>query len=207
MKKVLLGIVALLLLALPALAEMQDMEELVEEFPVIEYMFSWDEDSNYLFMIVENNTDRNVMLEVSLKYFDGDGALVGVDNIEELAFGPGTQILVSGFNDIPFASYEYEIEAVDEPYIISAVGDFETVVTIVGEKIIVEVTNVGDEVAQNVEYDVLFFKDGEVIGTRWGALGGWELEIDPGETEYFEEYAYQPFDDAIVLFKAFRKFY
>lgn len=162
------------------------------------YVYSFS-DSYYLSLAITNKTGKDVSIDVAVKYFDESGGLVGVSNASEPAFGDGAQILVTVSNDLPFAKYEYEITAKDDPYYECVNDDLETEITIVAGKAIVGVTNTSSVPARFVEYQVLFMNNGSVVDRERGYATDSDSEIKPGKTQYFEEKSSEPFDDVLVF--------
>ena len=175
-------------------------EESADDFETVGYRYEHS-NKHDLYLAITNNTGRNVRIDILVKYLDENGGLVGIHNASEEAFAAGTQMLVSTSNDIPFESYEYEINAKDETYYAPVVDALEIEKTMIGNKVIVGITNTGSIAAKFVEYNVLFLNHGDVVDTEWGFATDSDSEIKPGKSEYIEVKSSQEFDEALIFLK------
>lgn len=169
------------------------------DFEVTGYPFITG-NKNKLYLAITNKTARDVMLEVLVKYFDENGGLVGISNADVRAVASGTQVIVSTSNDIPFASYEYEITANDETWYACVNDQIVYEQTVVSNKVILAFTNNADLPAEFLEYTVLFMKDGNVVNVESGYATDSDSEIKPGKTQYAEEKSSAEFDEVLVFF-------
>lgn len=172
----------------------------IDEFPTTGYTYDTS-NNHYLFLAITNNSNEDVSIDVSIKYFDENGSLVGISNADEYAFAKGTKMLISGSNDIPFASYEYEITPQKEDLYVSVTGNLAIEKTVVGNKVIAGITNNCSIAARFVEYDILFLKEGNLVDTAWGFATDSDNEIKPGKTQYIEEKTSEEFDDVLIFLK------
>lgn len=138
-----------------------------------------------------------------MQYYDENGSLVGVSNIEERAFEHGSQIMTSVSNDLPFTAYEYSITVKEETYYSCVNNSLDLDVTALPAKVIPGVTNTGEITARHVDYHILFLKDGDAVSGKFGYIGDSDSEIKPGKTQYKEEKFSEEFDDALVFISGY----
>lgn len=167
-------------------------------FDVVGYPYSKKESKNYLYLLITNNSGKTARIDILIRYYDENGGLVGISNLAEEAFADGTQIITCGSNDVPFATYEYEITAEEESYYTSVDQNLVVEKTVLPSKVIFSVTNEGDIAAEFADYNVLFLRDGSIVDTGWSYVTDNDSEIKPGKTEYREESSSEDFDEVIV---------
>lgn len=182
----------------PSAADTQN----ADEFPVVAYRYNSSK-YYYLCLAITNNTTRTVKIDVSVQFFDADGGLVGVDDAHEYAFCPGTEMLIVTYNDLPFDSYNLDINTSNDTYYSPVVSDLVVETTLVGNKAIIAVTNNGSISAEFVEYDILFLDGDDVVTRTMGYIIDGDNEIKPGKTQYAEENCSYEFDDVLVFLKGF----
>ena len=154
--------------------------------------------SNYLALVLKNNSAYTVSPRVQISFKDEKDAVVGAENKSENAFGPGSEMVFVFSNNEPFAKYEYIIFANEEKYYSECVSKLECTYSTTVEKAIIQVKNNGNKAAEFVEYTVLFKNDGEVVGHAWGYCDDSDGEIKPGMTEIREAFSYEKFNSVEV---------
>ena len=152
---------------------------------VKEYLWKTDY-SNYIAIILKNNSSNVISPRIQISYKDSYGKVVGADDDSEDAFGPGSEMAFVFSNDEAFESYEYIVSASDETYYDECVSKLEVSHSTTPNKAIIQVRNTGDKAATSVKYTVLFKKDGEVVDPDWGYCVDTDSEIKPGMTEMAE---------------------
>mgnify|MGYP004635094043 CR=1 FL=1 len=154
--------------------------------------------SNYLALVLKNNSAYTVSPRVQISFKDEKDAVVGAENKSENAFGPGSEMVFVFSNNEPFAKYECIISANEEKYYSECVSKLECTYSATAKKAIIQVKNNGNKAAKLVEYTVLFKNDGEVVGHAWGYCNDSDSEIKPGMTEIREEPSYEKFNSVEV---------
>ena len=154
--------------------------------------------SNYLALVLKNNSAYTVSPRVQISFKDEKDAVVGAENKSENAFGPGSEMVFVFSNNEPFAKYEYIISANEEKYYSECVSKLECTYSTTVEKAIIQVKNNGNKAAEFVEYTVLFKNDGEVVGYEWGFCYDSDGEIKPEMTEIREAFSYEKFNSIEV---------
>ena len=172
-----------------------------EDFQVETYKYDLAQ-YHYLSLIVTNNSGSDADLYMTVKYYDANGSLVGISNDSIYAVADNTQVLFEVNNDIEFETFDYEITPSKNTIYVAVNENLSVEKTIVGNKVIIGVTNNGSVTAEFVKYNVLFLKNGEVVNTGWGYVNDNDYEIKPGKTQYAEKQGYVEFDDALVFLSA-----
>lgn len=169
-----------------------------DHFDVTGYIYSTSY-SNYLLLDITNNSGIDAALDISVRFFDENGNLVGVSNSNERAVANGTRILSVATNDLAFASYEYEITPQKES-IYRCVNDaFKVEQTIAPGKVILAVTNTSPFTAEFVRCDAIFTKDGNVVYHKYAYVEDGDNEIKPGKTQYEEIKSREEFDEVMIF--------
>ncbi len=149
--------------------------------------YRWNTDySNYIAIVIKNNSVYTVAPRVQISFKDKDNKIIGAGNQSENAFGPGNEMVFVFSNDEPFESYEYIISAGEEKYYEECVSKLECTHSTTSEKAIIQVKNNGDKAAKFVEYIVLFKNNEKVVDYDWGYCVDDDSEIKPGMTEIRE---------------------
>lgn len=172
-----------------------------EDFPVTTYKYDLAR-YHYLSLIVTNDSGRDVDLYVTVKYYGANGDLVGVSKDSTYAVADGTQVLFEVSNDISFETFDYEITSSENTVFAAVNDDLVLEKSVVGNKVIIGVTNTGSIPAEFVKYNVLFLKNGEVVNSGWGYVDDNDNEIKPGKTQYAENKSRLDFDDVLVFLSA-----
>ncbi len=163
-----------------------DASKIASELKVIrEYRWE-DYSTNYLALILKNESAYTVSPRVQISFKDKNGAVVGAENKTEHAFGPGNEMVLVFSNEEAFENYEYIISANEEKYYSECVSDLECTYSTTSDKVIIQVKNNGDKAARFVEYTTLFKKGGQVIDYDWGYCTDDDSEIKPQMTEIDE---------------------
>ncbi len=164
--------------------------------------YRWKTDySNYVAIVLKNNSAYTVSPRIQISFKDKDGNVVGAKNQSEYAFGPGTEMAFVFDNDEDFEKYEYVISASEEKYYNECVSKLECTHSTTSEKVIIQVKNNGSKAAEFVEYIVLFKNKGEVVDYDWGYCVDDDSEIKPGMTEMEEcSVAYKERFDSVEIY-------
>ncbi len=164
--------------------------------------YRWKTDySNYVAIVLKNNSAYTVSPRIQISFKDKDGNVVGAKNQSEYAFGPGTEMAFVFNNDEDFEKYEYIISASEETYYNECVSKLECTHSTTSEKVIIQVKNNGSKAAKFVEYIVLFKNKGEVVDYDWGYCVDDDSEIKPGMTEMEEcSVAYKENFDSVEIY-------
>lgn len=163
-----------------------DASAVAKEISVIKE-YQWKTNySNYIAIVLKNNSTYTISPRVQLSFKDKDGEIVGAENQLEYAFGPGNEMAFIFSNDEVFESYEYIISAGEEKYYEECVSQLECTHSVTTEKTIIQVKNNGNKEAKFVEYVVLFKNNGNVVDYNWGYCIDDDYEIKPGMTEMDE---------------------
>ncbi len=155
---------------------------------------------NYYIFILKNTSGYNADISVNVYFYDAEDNLVGVANGSKSACENGYSTYWGFSNDVEFDHATYEITMSEETwYKDGGQSSIELTSNIVGKKVILSAKNIGKEVVQFVEYNVLFLNEkGEVVSTGWGYLTDDDSELKPGATEMREESSSKPFTEVKV---------
>lgn len=172
-----------------------DAESVKSQLEYTEY--TW---KKYVALVIKNNSDRNIEIDVNMKFKDGSGSLIGTKNDGEHAFESGQEIVFVFYNDTTFDSYEYDVSVSEEKYYTCVLSSIECEVNTTDKKAILSVTNTGEKAAEFVEYTILYMNGDNVVGYDWGYATDNDSEIKPGKTINKEGTCYEPFDHVQVYF-------
>lgn len=177
-----------------------DFEEstVISQLEVTEYRYS-SRYSEYAFLEIRNNSEFNLDISVSVKFYNGE-ELVGAESASQEAFERGKEIVLYFMPDEKYTSMEYEISASEEERYECVVSDLSYEATAAKNKEIVSVTNNGEYAADFVECHALFFKSGEVVGHDSTYFVDNDNELKPGKTVTKELDCYEEYDDAKFFF-------
>jgi len=176
-----------------------DETEVLSQLNVTEYKYS-DSFWNYFFLVVENNSEFNLDLSASVKFYDESGNLTGANDSSQEAFESGTKTILCFMPDDSFDSFEYELSVSEETTFNCVVSDLSFETTTATEKEILSVTNNGEKAAEFVEAYALFFMGEEVVGFTSDYFVDDDSELKPGETITREMDCYQPYDSVQFYF-------
>ncbi len=143
--------------------------------------------SNYVAIILKNNSAYTISPRVQVIFKDKNGTVIGAENQSENAFGSGNEMAFVFSNDETFDNYEYVISANEEKYYDECVSKLECTHSLTGEKAIIQVKNNGEKSARFVEYIILFKNNEKVVDYAWGYCTDDDSEIKPGMMEIEEE--------------------
>lgn len=165
-----------------------------------EFFYNTNDAQQYL-LLLKNTSGFNADISISVKFYDADEQLVGVANEREHACEDGHLTFWRFSNDIEFVSVTYEISVLEEKYYQDGgqtAIDVET--SVVGGKVILSATNIGEKPVEFVAYNVLFLDEADdVVGTATGYFFDGDFELKPGVTDMREAAINQEFAKTIVV--------
>lgn len=169
-----------------------DANMALSQISVEEFSYSTDF-WNYGFLVIKNNSGFDINISVNVDFYNGD-ALVATKSDEEEAFESGTEIILYFMPDENFTIMKYEISVSEEKWYDCVISDLKYDTTEAQDKIILSVTNNGQEPADFVEGSVLFFSGEKVVGFAQNYFTDDDSEIKPGKTIKQEMNCYESFD-------------
>lgn len=172
-----------------------------EDFPIESYEYSMG-DYYCLGLVITNASGEDTGFDVTVKFYDKSGAIVGISNDRNYIVADGAQTFFEMYNDIEFSSFDCEVSPMKNTLYAAVNDNLEIEKTIVGHKCIIAVTNTGDIPADFVKYNLLFMKNGDVVDTAWGYITDSDSEIKPGKTQYVEKKGPADFDDVLIYLEA-----
>lgn len=175
-----------------------DGNTVLSQLEVREYKYS-TRYSNYAFLSVKNNSEFDISISVSVKFYN-DGELIGAKSASENAFEKGTEILLFFMPDEAFTEMEYDISVEEENFYKCVVSDLSYETVSAKDKEIVSVTNNGEYAAKYVECTCLFFRGGEVVGVARQYFVDGDSELKPGKTITEEMDCYEAYDSVKFFF-------
>lgn len=173
-------------------------ETVISQLEIEEYPYS-TRYSEYVFLTVRNNSEYNIRITISARFYNGD-ELVGAKSTQQEAFEKGTEIVLYFMQDEAFTSVKYDISVSEETSYMCVVSGLVYESTTAKNKEIVSVTNNGRYAAEFVECYALFFKDGKVVGHDSAYFVDDEYELKPGKTITQELSCYKDYDDVKFFF-------
>lgn len=175
-----------------------DEEAVLSQLEVQEYKYS-TKYSDYAFLSIRNNSEFDVTISVSVKFYNG-GYIVGAKSAQEHAFEKGTEILLYFMPDEDFTKMEYEISVDEENWYECVVSDLSYETVSAKNKEIVSVRNNGKNAAEFVECKCLFFLGGKVVGFGSKYFTDNDNELKPGKTITNEIDCYEAYDSVKFFF-------
>lgn len=175
-----------------------DTETVISQLEVQEYTYR-TKFSEYLFLAVRNNSEYNIEMSVSAKFYNEE-SLVGAKTTSQEAFEHGTEIVIYFMPDEAYTSVEYDISVSEETWYKCITSELSYETTAAKNKEIVSVTNNGEYAAEFVECHALFFKDGKVVGHSGTYFTDNDFELKPGKTITEELDCYEEYDDVKFFF-------
>ena len=154
---------------------------------------------DYTFLAIKNNSDFNLSISVAVKFFNGNGELIGAETRDQEAFESGTDTLLMFSPDEKYATLEYEVSVSEEDLYECVVSKLSYESTTAKNKEIVSVTNNGSIPAEFVECYVLFFKDGKVVDYDKTYFTDGDYELKPGKTITNELDCSQKYDNVLFF--------
>lgn len=176
-----------------------DEEIVLSQLKVTEHKFFGKYSTAY-FMAVDNNSEFNLEISVSAKFYNAANELIGAKDMSEDAFEKGTSTLISFYLDEEYSYVEYEISVAEEDYYKCVVSDLSYESVAAKDKEILSVTNNGEYAAEFVEVYALFFMGDNVVGCTSNYFTDDDSEIKPGKTITKEMDCYEEYDSVQFFF-------
>lgn len=163
---------------------------------VKEYTYSDGFWYTYRFVVIKNNSNKDVAISTSTLAYKSDDSLVSTANGNVDIIGAGaTTIYYEAFEtEEEIAYYETEMTIDDKPIYECPMADLTYVKTDIKEGAIFQVTNNGDKAPEFVEGYALFFKDGKVVSWESQYFMDDDCDIKPGKTISKQFTSYTEFD-------------
>lgn len=172
-------------------------EEVISKLQVEKYEYK-GKFSNYIFLVVKNNSDVDIEIEAAVNLKDENGNLIGAKRDSVDAFEAGQNIALGFAIDDDYNSFDYEFSVSPEEYYSCILSNLKCETNIAKDKAVISVTNNGDIPAEFVEYMALFFKNGNIVNYDRGYVTDDDSEIKPGKTINEEADCYDDFDEVRV---------
>lgn len=152
-----------------------------------------------VFLIMTNKTGNDCDLEISVNFLDNNGNTIDkVENFAIRAFGKDTTIAQLFYCKTAYTSVNYNVVTKPLDYDQPVDANLKADVAAKGEDVTVTVTNTGNVTAEFVEYYVIYYKGGKVVGYNMGYCDDDNDEIKPGATVTKDEHSYSEYSNAKV---------
>lgn len=175
----------------------------LSELEIKEYHYYTDYGS-YGFLVIKNNSDSNISLSANVTFYGEGDALVGASSDSEDAVESGYSAILSFRCDESFSRMDYEVEPKAETDYACVLSDLSYEAGETENKVILAVTNNGEDPAEYVQATVLFFNGEEAVGFDYAYIDDDDGELKPGKTISKETYCYEAFDSYQVFFSGTR---
>jgi hypothetical protein len=160
-------------------------------------------------VLVKNNGEQAQKVDIQVIYYDENDNIVGTNQDYIIQVNPGQEQTKeiylpydSDYEDVSFSRYEVSVTgSVDEFYLgyyKNAADALEITSNQSGNKVITQFTNNTEEEFSSVEFGIIYYKDGKVVGYNEDI----EMNVKPGKTvteeqypPYDEDYNDIPYDD------------
>lgn len=180
-----------------------EAESVLSKLEVSQFSYSNDY-WNYAFLTIKNNSEYNLDISANVTFYNEAGELVGAKNASQEAVESGYDTILYFMPDEAFATMEYELEVSEEDQFDCVQSELSYEATEAKNKIILSVTNNGEEAAEFVEASVLFFNGENVVEFSRNYITDDDNELKPGKTIMKEMDCYEDFDSYQVFFSGRR---
>ena len=180
-----------------------EAESVLSKLDVSQFSYSTDY-WNYAFLVIKNNSEYNLDITANVTFYNEAGELVGAKSTSQEAVESGYDTILYFMPDEAFVTMEYELEVSEEEWYDCVQSDLSYESTEAKDKIILSVTNDGDEAAKFVEASVLFLNGENVVGFSQNYITDDDSELKPGKTIMQEMDCYEDFDSYQVFFSGRR---
>ena len=158
----------------------------------------------YSFMEVANNSNCTVDVDINILYYDENDNLISAESMSEDVLMPGHNALMFNMLNEDWFSAKYEL-TVSEPSFFRGIQDDITYeVSPAKNKLVVTMTNNGNEAAESVEGRVLFFKGEEIVGYSLNYFCDDDFELKPGKSISKNLDCYEDFDGYKIYVTGYR---
>lgn len=156
-----------------------------KDLTVEAYRLKSETGARFLYLVIENHSDQNLRLSADLKFYNENGALIGVDGREVYAVEKKTKTVIDIYLD--YAEEEFDraecvLTAQEEQDYRCLTTELSHQTTWTKYMEIVSVTNNSDITARSVDGYLFFFKKGKLVDVASAYFGDNNFEIKPGQT-------------------------
>lgn len=165
-----------------------------------EYYYIFNEDRAKYFLVVKNISDKNIRIDASVLAKDSTGNILGAEKDFIKVLAPRQEAIMDFYFDDAGAAenFEYTLIAEENKKDESYIDKITCEVSINKNKLIILITNSGEEDIDNVIVQALFFSGGEIIDSdkpwdvqiKAGNTIPVQLECSEGEFDDFQLYVY-----------------
>lgn len=141
-------------------------KNLADMMGIQEYSCNVDDSFMYYVMYVTNNSDKVVSIELNITALDFSGSMVGSSSDDTKAVAPGqTAGIWTTFDEWDkIDSFDYTMEVSEEHGFSPVYDDLSVEYNKTDSGIVASITNNGDKAASFVWMDVVYLKDGKMVG-------------------------------------------
>lgn len=161
--------------------ETKEIEDLTQFIEVLsERYYMRDEENARYFIVLKNNFNTDLSVEINAVAKDSDGNPLGAET-EMINAMAGGQEMVLGFyfDDAQNVSgFEYDLDVKESEYAKSYYNDISIETSVNNDKLIVMITNNGNEDIDNVMPYALFLNDGELFSHEYSGY----VSVEAGKT-------------------------
>lgn len=175
-----------------------DEETVISQLGVEEIHYQTDY-SNYAVLVVKNNSEYNLDIDVNATFYGSDGNLVGAKSSEEEAIESGYETVFVFMPDEDYERMEYEFDVDETEYFECVLSDLSYEATVAKDKVILSVTNNGDDPIEFARATVLFFDGDDAVYYDYSYFVDDDDELKPGKTVNKELDCYKDFDSYRVF--------
>lgn len=175
---------------------------LAEQMKITEYTCIIDDSFRYYVMFIRNESDKTVSVETNITAKDSEDKPIGAYSDSVLAIAPmQTSCIWTTFDEGgAIKGFDYTLSVSEENRMKSIYDDVTIDYNLTNNKIVASATNSGDKSADFVWLNVVFLKDGEMVGFCELSLMNNNSQLPPGTTLSAEGELYSEtgFDDVVV---------
>lgn len=175
-----------------------EAKSVLSQMEVTELSFDTDY-WHYAVLLIKNNSKYNVSVSARVKFYDTDGNLVAAKNTSEDAIESGYYAVLTFMPDEAFETMEYELDVSEEKWYECIQSDMAYEAVEAKNKVILSITNNGNEAADFVTGHVLFYKGDKLVYYSENYFTDDDSEIKPGKTISKEMDCYRDFDSYQVF--------
>jgi hypothetical protein len=182
--------------------ETTETKDLAAEMSVQEYSCVVDDSFMYYVMYITNNSDKVVSAEMNVTAIDSDGSMIGSSSDGVNAIAPGqTSGIWTTFDEWDsIQSFEYTLTVSEETSYSPVYDDLSVNYDTTDNGIVAQITNNGTNAAEFVWMDVVYLKDGAMVGFSELSFMDDDSQLLPGVTLSDEGTCYYDggFDDVVI---------
>ncbi len=178
----------------------ENPDEIANKLIGTEYKYE-ESNGQYYFLTIKNISDYNLSFTVFATFYDASGKLIGADYDGATVLEKGYEALIDFWQEdnCSYVKYEFEVDKSSYTKPVQSILNYE--VSELSNKIILSVTNNGDESLSLVSADIFFFKGDKIVEKCFEYFVRSDNGLEVGKTMHTEINCSQ-YDSYLIFFDA-----